>query len=517
MAVKLRTSEKTEEIINRLGAVTKLPFNSLGRLALGLSLQEEEKPPRSTNTRGKEFNKYSLIGDYEPLYKGILGLRMEESLRDDEFFSNESLMKDHLDRGAKMMEMLYQELDQNVDEFLAKISELTPGGIEGFHTGKVLPLDIKIGEDIARNKPLIYGFNDTRSHNNPHLGIMGTTGVGKTQLLLSILYDIREQSNQQTNFIYFDYRGEFLNERGEFEDEAKRRFIEDTKTEILQVPQDQLPINPFVLNKYDDKSIAMSAEEKADSFALIESRFGPVQKGNLSRAIKEAYQKHSSADLPYPDLKEVYTVIQNMYERDDKKPDTLTETMRRLAEFELFWEHSSGLEIIRKLTNRSLVIDLSNLNVLKELVVFLVIEQLYREMNALPEARVEDGYRELRTVLVIDEAHHYLPKRNKFLQLILREGRGKGLAVFLASQSPSDYDQKFFDFKELLEFPIIFQSKGLKKKSFQNLLGCSPKSAGDLIQIVPKLDPFNAISRPFNPEKDYRRFVAEALFKRFSF
>lgn len=517
MAEKLHTSEKTEEILGRLRYRTDLTFNTLARIAIALSLRSGKEPPTNTDTRGKEFNKYSLMGDKETLYKAIFEITGKKSLTDDGFFSNESVTKDHIDAGAILLEEIYEKLDQDASEFLARISSFVPEGSREIFIGEILPLNIKVGEDIKTEEPVVYEFNNTQKHNNPHMGVMGTTGAGKTQFLLSVLYDIREQSEYQTNFILFDYKGEFLTKKGEFEDEVRRKFTEDTQAELLRVPSDPLPINPFVLNDYSEKAIAMSTEEKADTFASIGGGFGPVQKGNLVRAIKKAYQRRQNEELPYPDLKEVYQIVQEIYKEENKKPDTLTERMRRLAEFGLFWEHGSNLEIMRDLTGRTLIIDLSNLNVLKELVVFLVIEQLYREMATLGESQTKDGYRQMRTFLVIDEAHHYLPHKNKFLQLILREGRSKGVGVFLASQSPSDYDQKFFNFKELLEFPVTFESKGLRKGSFQNLLGCSNKSAEELIQIVPQLRPFQAIGKSLTVERDYLHFKAEALFRKFKY
>lgn len=47
----------------------------------------------------------------------------------------------------------------------------------------------------------------------------------------------------------------------------------------------------------------------------------------------------------------------------------------------------------------------------------------------------------------------------------IREGRSKGIVVFFASQSPNDYQQKFFNFQELLEFAYIFQSEGVSAGS----------------------------------------------------
>jgi type IV secretory pathway VirB4 component len=92
--------------------------------------------------------------------------------------------------------------------------------------------------------------------------------------------------------------------------------------------------------------------------------------------------------------------------------------------------------------------------VLKELVAYLVIERLYKEMAAMPDSPVMEGHRTVRTILVIDEAHNYLGQKNIFIQRITREGRSKGVVVFFASQSPNDHQQKFFNFQELLEFYV---------------------------------------------------------------
>ena len=65
----------------------------------------------------------------------------------------------------------------------------------------------------------------------------------------------------------------------------------------------------------------------------------------------------------------------------------------------------------------------------------------------------------MRTIIVIDEAHHYLrdKRRNRVLQKLIREIRSKGASVFLLSQSPDDYNQDEFDFTELLEFVFVLE------------------------------------------------------------
>jgi hypothetical protein len=129
---------------------------------------------------------------------------------------------------------------------------------------------------------------------------------------------------------------------------------------------------------------------------------------------------------------------------------------------------------------------------------------------------VTDGRRTIRTILVIDEAHNYLSQKNIFLQRIIREGRSKGVVVFFASQSPNDYQQKFFNFQELLEFAFIFQCEGVSANSVQDILGCSAKTAKDLQTEIARLEPWQVIARSNEKTEEFVKFKAEAFFSSYS-
>jgi hypothetical protein len=216
----------------------------------------------------------------------------------------------------------------------------------------------------------------------------------------------------------------------------------------------------------------------------------------LSRAIERAYEiRRLSGGDPYPDFHDVNEQIRSLYE--EGKEDMLTEILRRLTEFGLFWDHQSSQSLYDTLNDKTFIVDLSKLPALKELVAYLIIERFYREMSALPDSEVGDEtFRQIRTVLVIDEAHNYLGQKNPFLQKIVREGRSKGIGVFFASQSPNDYNQKDFNFQELLEFVLIFQCEGVSAASIQNLIGCSQVAARDLQQEIARLKPGEVITKP---------------------
>lgn len=137
-----------------------------------------------------------------------------------------------------------------------------------------------------------------------------------------------------------------------------------------------------------------------------------------------------------------------------------------------------------------MVIDLHELTVLRELTVCLILTALHRELMRMPDTEVRDGARMMRTVIVIDEAHHFLKdkKRNRILERLIREIRSKGASVFLLSQSPDDYDTNEFDFAELLEFVFVLQSNASATKFMQHALGISANRARALAADIGKLE-----------------------------
>ena len=129
---------------------------------------------------------------------------------------------------------------------------------------------------------------------------------------------------------------------------------------------------------------------------------------------------------------------------------------------------------------------------------------------------MNEGRRTIRTILVIDEPHNYLSQKNIFLQRIIREGRSKGVVVFFASQSPNDYQQKFFNFQELLEFAFVFQCDGVAAGSVQDILGCGTKTAKDLQTEIARLEPWQAVARSQEKTEEFVKFTAEAFYKSYS-
>jgi len=509
MADRLYTSNDADEVLSALRFETKLEKATLARIAFALSLDDTgPNVPQSTSFTGGEMKRPTFIGADEVFIRTLISyVHKKRDIAEDEFFSNRSIVKNHIDNGAALLGRLFQECGSDADAFLYRL--LNDVEFAGHHEAAGRDLDIFIGQTLLQRHDLTMELNNTAKHANSHLAIMGKPGVGKTQFLLKILSDIRIQSNYQTNFIYFDYKGDVVD---------NERFLEVAKVypyRLLQSSQN-LPINPFILPVYDEQTINVSAREKAESFASINSKLGVVQKGALTEAIRAAYAQRSGSIAPYPDFHDIYQIVITMYEEDNKRDDSLIEVLRDLADFDLFWRHGSDIAPIDRLSDRTILIDVHTMPVLKELVAYLVIERLYKEMSVLPDSPIKDGRRTIRTILVIDEAHNYLNQNNIFLQRIIREGRSKGIVVFFASQSPNDYQQKFFNFQELLEFAFIFQCEGVSGGSIQDILGCSAKSAKDLQTEIARLEPWQVIARSPEKTEEFVKFTAEAFYKSYA-
>ncbi|MGG5578107.1 DndE family protein [Myroides sp. C15-4] len=508
MADRLYTALKTDEIISSLRAFSKLDKATIARIAFTYSISLKGKEiANSSNFSGGEMKRTSFFGNDELFIKTIIKHTYSiTNIEENDLYSNKSIIKNHIDDGAILLWELFTKNGEDINRwYLELVSTIKMSSNKKV---KAKDLDIFIGRTVLNNQELILNLNDTTKHANSHLAIMGKPGVGKTQFLLKLLADIRVQSDYQTNFIFFDYKGDVVD---------NQTFVDVTKSRTYKLMQgtETLPINPFLLNSYSDQDIQLSAREKAESFASINAKFGPVQKGTLTETIMAGYQAREKQSNPFPDFNDILQIALASYEEEGKKDDTLIEILRDLANFNLFWSHGSSIPPLEKVSNRTMIIDLHKMPVLKELVGYLIIERLYKEMASLPDSEIKDGRRTIRTILVIDEAHNYLGQKNIFLEKIIREGRSKGIVVFFASQSPQDYQQKFFNFQELLEFSYIFQCEGASAKALQDILGCSPKTAKDLQTEVARLEPFQVICRSNSNTEEYSKFSGEAFYKNY--
>ena len=104
MAYKLKTSQESEEIFNRIEGSENLPWPTLMKLALSLSVRHGQLMELElyTDNLGRELNRQTITGDYDPIYKCLIELQEGRYISDQEYFP--TYVKAHLDRGARLLD-----------------------------------------------------------------------------------------------------------------------------------------------------------------------------------------------------------------------------------------------------------------------------------------------------------------------------------------------------------------------------------------------------------------------------
>lgn len=102
-ANKFKLAKSLSPRLPQLKSRTGLTPNVLCRLGFCLSLSDPATPdPAQYTEDGFEFNRYTLLGDYEPLLMGLLRERLlKENL--DAHASADAYFRAHMNRGVEML------------------------------------------------------------------------------------------------------------------------------------------------------------------------------------------------------------------------------------------------------------------------------------------------------------------------------------------------------------------------------------------------------------------------------
>ena len=121
MVFKIKTSKRTMECFEEIGASENLAPFALSKLAVSMSLKSNlplSEEDFKTDNQGLELNRQTITAEYDLLYKSLIKMSEGKNISDDEYF--QKYLKAHLDRGAKM---IYSEFKYNKDFLLALLSD----------------------------------------------------------------------------------------------------------------------------------------------------------------------------------------------------------------------------------------------------------------------------------------------------------------------------------------------------------------------------------------------------------
>lgn len=262
---------------------------------------------------------------------------------------------------------------------------------------------------------------------NHNLMVTGSSGNGKTQLVKSIVCQMREQG---LPVLILDFKNDFASDPD---------FLRTAELDVQFVSFDGLPYNPLIPFAQPDPRTGTSVFHIGQHIAGIVAAFqkpyglGEQQAAALKEAIRDAMHSCGfpssgiATDINggVPDFREVGEALKSRNERAYNRLDPI-------FDLEIFRDTYKGVGF-ETLLGRGLVIDLSSIqsasiqNTLAQLVVY----SAHRYLNSLRHSPV------VKQLLVFDEAHRI--SRSEDVERLVRECRAYGLAVMLSSQYPDDF------------------------------------------------------------------------------
>lgn len=120
MSNKLKISKETSTQLDHLSSRLGLRRNIICRLGVGRSLAEKHsvKDLKPKSNVGYEFNKYTLTGDYDEMFRALIIQHEGKKLTNHQYFSK--YLRNHIERGIELLYKEYERINSPID-FLVKL------------------------------------------------------------------------------------------------------------------------------------------------------------------------------------------------------------------------------------------------------------------------------------------------------------------------------------------------------------------------------------------------------------
>lgn len=468
---RFKTTGATKDFLERLTRATGVRRNHWTRAALGLSLSLDSipEPNEAFDSDGMEHTRQMIFGDDEAVYLALLRQRHGAVLPDEQLGR---IVKSHVERGIQMIQKDYERLNRRGDELmLYLLGQCAATGVDSRGravattpkdaappSAQSLDVTLVLGTNARSSEQVAFLLNGPGSA--PHIAIMGRNGTGKTRTAMGLLIQLRA-AKYSVPFLVFDYaKGDIA---------ANASLVENTGAKVVRLPGQEIELAPLAISERTDDAIRLAAHRFRDTIGSVVKGLGPRQKSRCLDIIRDAYQQ---ARVGTPDLQEVADAAEHLYADNGWPDDSLLACLREFTDFPIFRSAENGSE--HEFFQRSHIVDIHGLpEDLRKLTVFLMLDRLYGEIMELPDAPLDTTgkHRQLRLVIVIDEAHHYLACKQPTLEKMVREVRSKGVAIWLLSQSPDDFDQPRYNFSREMGLALVFSCVLEKPKMLEALLG----------------------------------------------
>lgn len=354
----------------------------------------------------------------------------------------------------------------------------------------------KVGDTLG-SAPVSVDFwpSNTRL-NQLNVGVVGDLGTGKTQLLKSIIFQLRKNAKdkQETPLttLIFDYKRDFQDQD----------FLNSVGGKLLRI--DNIPLNFFALRGgYTPMKASQKSNEFIDVLDKIYGGIGPIQKDRLQSVITDLYREMKPMA---PTISEVLA----RYEEDNDKPDSVTALLRKFVVSEIFSSDKSQLLSFEELMENNVVVvalnDFGTDDDGKNALVVLFLNLYYDYMlnsQKWPYKGSDPQLRTLNSYLLVDEAVNIMKYKFPVLMSLLLQGREFGIGVILASQYLSHFKQGQEDYAQPLLTWFVHKVPSVSQKDLF-MLGL-PAKTEIMLQKIPKLEVHQALYKSLGVDGKFVR------------
>ena len=309
----------------------------------------------------------------------------------------------------------------------------------------------------------------------------------------SIITQIHRESKnnidgKEVGILIFDYKGDYKDDE----------FLSAVNGTCYKFNYPFNPLKLVVNDQVEGMNLpAITADRIADSFAKAYG-LGLKQQSNIKQVIIETYadagitRDPATWNNPVPTMEQVIEKYFDTYDANDKA----FALFDKLRDYTIFTPDNSNCVSLFEWLDRVRVIDLTLYpDDTKKVIVSLILDLFYAEMRQLGGSRQENGFRELRAMIMVDEAHQFLKKDFNSFRSIISEGRMFGVGMILSTQNISDFKTSKEDYSQFVLSWIIHHVNSISKSEIASIFGASDSNGDKYMDFINKAKLFESVCK----------------------
>ena len=354
-------------------------------------------------------------------------------------------------------------------------------------------IKIVVGHTRSGNREIVFEPNNTKIVSHPNMGIIGTMGTGKTQFARSVIAQFTKESihnvgGKPVGMLVFDYKGDYKD----------KEFLDAVGGKCYKF---NYPFNPLKLVVNDEVEgmnlPAITADRISDSFAKAYG-LGLKQQSNIKQVIIETYadagitKDPTTWKNPVPTMEQVIEKYFSTYDANDKAYALFD----KLRDYTIFTTDNSNCVSLFEWLDSVRVIDLTLYpDDTKKVIVSLILDLFYAEMRQLGGSQQKDGFRELRAIIMVDEAHQFLKKDFNSFRSIISEGRMFGVGMILSTQNISDFRSQKEDYSQFVLSWVIHHVNSISRSEIASIFGASDSNGERYMDFINRAKLFESVCK----------------------